>query len=508
MNQLLIKMAQQSSRDSGLWASLIQQYSERKGLTWEQVAYECGLEMAQLAKLALCRRPHSLSPGQELDQIAVYVGIKRTVLTKFMQRAEDRPFGRVFKQIWPFLQRGKDMFIQRRTVAIVMVAFVIVLISAFALATPGQQTEATLVVLEGQATVVQGGALDNSERIVTAQEVVTVAMGDEIRLTAAAAAQLRLYDGSTVDLLPNTTIQVTELETNESTYRVRLNLLVGRTLSRVERALGLGDAFEIRTPSSTASVRGTVFTVEVLSPDSTYIACDEGIVYVAMGTAGAEVKAGMELTATSGQPLQVAPQNDSQPQAVPESQPDAPSAITPTLEPTDTLTPEPDTPTPTPTPTPTNTATATPTSTATSTSTAISTATATSPAIPTALPPAPATITPSSNSQQVTICHNPSGNAQTLTISIEALPGHLAHGDTEGACPAPLTVPSPATPTAPSQATPTPPSPATPTALPSATTEQQVTICHNPSGNAQTLTISLEALPGHLAHGDTMGPCP
>ena len=38
---------------------------------------------------------------------------------------------------------------------------------------------------------------------------------------------------------------------------------------------------------------------------------------------------------------------------------------------------------------------------------------------------------------KVTICHIPPGNpdnAHTITISINALPAHLAHGDSEGAC--------------------------------------------------------------------------
>mgnify|MGYP003571917197 CR=1 FL=1 len=42
------------------------------------------------------------------------------------------------------------------------------------------------------------------------------------------------------------------------------------------------------------------------------------------------------------------------------------------------------------------------------------------------------------NDSQVTICHIPPGNpsaAHTITISINALPAHLGHGDTEGACP-------------------------------------------------------------------------
>ena len=39
----------------------------------------------------------------------------------------------------------------------------------------------------------------------------------------------------------------------------------------------------------------------------------------------------------------------------------------------------------------------------------------------------------------------------------------------------------------------------------------QVTICHRPPGNpenTQTITVGAPALPAHLAHGDTLGPCP
>jgi len=40
--------------------------------------------------------------------------------------------------------------------------------------------------------------------------------------------------------------------------------------------------------------------------------------------------------------------------------------------------------------------------------------------------------------KKVTICHIPPGNpsaAHNITISVNALPAHLGHGDTEGACP-------------------------------------------------------------------------
>ena len=90
---------------------------------------------------------------------------------------------------------------------------------------------------------------------------------------------------------------------------------------------------------------------------------------------------------------------------------------------------------------------------------------------------------------QITICHRPPGNPenpQTITISINALQAHLAHGDTIGPCDGYNYYP-------PSQ-------------------PKKITICHIPPGNRdrarpRTITISINALAAHLAHGDTIGSC-
>ncbi len=89
----------------------------------------------------------------------------------------------------------------------------------------------------------------------------------------------------------------------------------------------------------------------------------------------------------------------------------------PTPTPTPTVTPTPtSSPTVTPSPTPTPTVTPTPTS---------------SPTVTPSPTPSP-TVTPTPTPvAKVTLCHK---GRKTLTVSVNALPAHLAHGDTIGAC--------------------------------------------------------------------------
>jgi len=231
---------------------------------------------------------------------------------------------------------------KRRVGIIGLTILILLLVSAFAVAQPEQNSEATLVVAEGRATVSQQGSVPlvmrDSSVSLSAGQALTVRAGDKISLDPGAVGQLRLFDGSTVDLTEGASLEVTELNTTDSTYRVQLNLLAGRTLSRVVRALGIGDAFEIRTPSSTASVRGTVFTVAVISPDSTYFSCDEGVVHIVLQDQSVDIHPNEEVTAIIGRPLQVQTKSGAAPTAVPTATP-TPTAMATAVPSTPTATP-------------------------------------------------------------------------------------------------------------------------------------------------------------------------
>lgn len=89
------------------------------------------------------------------------------------------------------------------------------------------------------------------------------------------------------------------------------------------------------------------------------------------------------------------------------------------------------------------------------------------------------------------ICHIPpgnTGNPQSITIPASAWPAHQAHGDYQGTCSVNNTS----------------------TVSTGNGDNKRITICHIPPGNnsnPQTIEISENAWPAHLAHGDTKGAC-
>jgi hypothetical protein len=101
---------------------------------------------------------------------------------------------------------------------------------------------------------------------------------------------------------------------------------------------------------------------------------------------------------------------------------------------------------------------------------------------------------------KVLVCHVPPGNPEnpvTIEIGESALPAHLAHGDTEGACEG--------------DEVPDGEDGDDGTNDDGEEEEAKVLVCHVPPGNPEnpvTIEVGESAVPAHLAHGDTEGACP
>ncbi len=395
-----------------------------------------------------------------------------------------------------------------------LAALFLLVIVTFVMAQPADN-DATLVVAAGDVVVNQSGGIlfaTSTETAVSAGDVIAVQEGDTIQLAKTASAQLRLNDGSTIDLFGGTTLSIAELVSNDVSYRARFHLLTGKTLSQVVRLLRPNDSFEIKTPSSTASVRGTRFTVDVISNEESCYAVEEGVVQVTMADQAVDVAAGFAVTAVVGQPLQVVPINSTTapPNTVsqPESDSTIPLAEENTAVPTTTNSqPENDVFV---SPAPENSADTSETTDKSETPADPLTpdedddviATVTAVALPTNAPTTPANSSPVATSANTPVTiPSPTTVIIPTNTSLPTPTNTALSAPTDTPIPAPTNtpVPPPTNTLAPPTNTPAPPPPTN-----TPTTEDRVVICHN--GN--TIEVDASAVAGHLAHGDTLGPCP
>jgi ferric-dicitrate binding protein FerR (iron transport regulator) len=352
MTGIMTTMAQQAARSEKLLAFHISAYAARFEIDWVDVARQLAITPGQLDKLALCRAPRRDCYAEDLDRIAGYVEMEPATLAWFLEGAVNpsRSESHVAPQNGHSARpaapaRRAPVFSLRRLAVAVAFLALAAFLGAFVLTGTRETSAATLVVDRGAATLTSGDRTfvvftqQNEEQII-AGGTIAVSAGDAIALPEDGAATLRLSDGSTVDLDGGTQIEVSELVTTDDDYRVRLDMLAGRTVSRVQRVLGAGDAFEIGTPSSTASVRGTVFAVEVVDDETTHVTVSEGTVWFEMDGDTVELHEGDEITGQRGQPLLIATPTD-EPTAEPttatstETQPTVTSTPIPTAIPTD-----------------------------------------------------------------------------------------------------------------------------------------------------------------------------
>jgi hypothetical protein len=87
------------------------------------------------------------------------------------------------------------------------------------------------------------------------------------------------FDGSTIDLEPNTQIEVKELVRGEKTS-IKLKQQIGSTLSKVKKMADPASQYEIETPAAVAGVRGSEMQVNVVDDGTTEVRNVEGKIYV------------------------------------------------------------------------------------------------------------------------------------------------------------------------------------------------------------------------------------
>ena len=135
----------------------------------------------------------------------------------------------------------------------------------------------TLTVVDGAVLISHGGA-----DFTPARDGDVLNAGDTIRTGTGAAAEITYFEGSSVRLEADTEIVVERLRTEaDGGTVIGMMQTLGRTWHVVTKLISGSSRYEVRTPSSTASVRGTIFAVDVrLDADgpSATVTTSEGVV--------------------------------------------------------------------------------------------------------------------------------------------------------------------------------------------------------------------------------------
>jgi hypothetical protein len=194
-----------------------------------------------------------------------------------------------------------------RSVSILLVMLAV--IAAFAAWNLLQQRDApipktvNLTVLSGTATVIRADA--GGDPPLEAGGTSVLQAGDEVQTGSNSRAKLTFTGGETVELGSETHLTVLELHQNPVSRALVAVLALhrGNTLTRIRHVLFQGMRFEIETAVATIQARGTVFQVDALSNDHTYVAVFDGVVRVAMGEQSLDLEAGQASDVYLGQPL-------------------------------------------------------------------------------------------------------------------------------------------------------------------------------------------------------------
>lgn len=151
---------------------------------------------------------------------------------------------------------------------------------AVALGTTGNVSNAkafgastSLTILSGDVSVRHG-----SGAFVAAVDGETLNEGDAVRTAADARAILTYFEGSTVTIEPASEISIDRAETlADGGTVVTMTQTLGRTWHVVTKLITGSSKYEVKTPASTASVRGTEFQVDA-DATATTVTTTEGTV--------------------------------------------------------------------------------------------------------------------------------------------------------------------------------------------------------------------------------------
>ena len=138
-------------------------------------------------------------------------------------------------------------------------------------------TLTTLSATEGEVFVMMAG----TDTWVEGEVGTELEEGDAIKTSEDSSAGITFFDGSTVELQPDTEVEIASLDLSCDTgvKTITLEQIIGATISRVINIVDPASSYEVETSSGTAAVRGSILVLVVTGNGTAWIANQEGNIW-------------------------------------------------------------------------------------------------------------------------------------------------------------------------------------------------------------------------------------
>jgi hypothetical protein len=160
------------------------------------------------------------------------------------------------------------------------------------------QDLSVITSVTGEISVLKAG----TQTPVTGQTGMNIKVGDAVKAGANSTAVITFFDGSTIELKPDTRIELTTLDKGGAgAVTILLEQAVGETISRVTKLADPKSRYEIETVAATAAVRGSTMVVYVASNGITSVGNEEGAISVIAQDIEVQVPEGQHSTVIPGE---------------------------------------------------------------------------------------------------------------------------------------------------------------------------------------------------------------
>lgn len=144
----------------------------------------------------------------------------------------------------------------------------------------GSSTPSTLTTLsavEGDVSVMEAGTDSWTEGEVG----MSLEVGDTVKTGDDSSAEITFFDGSTVELQPDSEVEIASLDiTDTGSTTITLEQTIGATISRVVNIIDPASRYEVETATGAASVRGSVLVVCVIEDGTSWVANQKGNIWI------------------------------------------------------------------------------------------------------------------------------------------------------------------------------------------------------------------------------------